>query len=126
MMFDPTYPDIDMSQFKKCNCKVLYLGAKEVMPPNAHPPERDKEVDLRMFVDSDHAGESVTRRSRSGHFIFINMTCIAWYSRKQNTVETFVFESEFVSMKISMEAVRGLRCKLRMMGVPLSGLAYIW
>ena len=77
-------------------------------------------------MESNHAGDTVTRRSRSGHYIFMNMTCIAWYSKKQNTVETSVFGAEFVSMKIGMEAARCLRYKLRMIGVPLSGPTYIY
>ena len=36
----------------------------EAIPPNA-PEPRGKEVDLRLFMDSDHAGEKLTRRSRA-------------------------------------------------------------
>ncbi len=60
------------------------------------PPERGIDVDLRMFVDSAHTGDTLTRRSRSGHFIFMNMVCIAWYSKKQNTDETSVCGAEVV------------------------------
>ena len=125
MVFDPTYPPIDMSQFKKCDWKTFYPAAKEALPTNA-PEPRGKEVDIRLYVDSDHAGDTVTRRSRSGYFIFLNMACVAWYSKKQNTIETSVFGAEFVAMKIGMESVRGFRYKLRMMGVPISGHTYIY
>jgi hypothetical protein len=37
-----------------------------------------------------------------------------------------VFGAEFVAMKQGMEALRGLRYKLRMMGVPISGPSYIY
>ena len=47
------------------------------------------------------------------------MHCMVF--KKQNTVKTSVFLAEFVSMKIGIEAVRGLRYKLRMIWVPLSG-----
>ncbi len=47
------------------------------------------------------------------------MAPIVWYSKKQVTIETSVFGSEFVAMKQGTEALRGLRYKLRMMGVPL-------
>ena len=125
MVFDPSYPAIDMSQFKKCDWKSFYPEAKEAIPTNA-PEPRGKEVDIRLYVDSDHAGDSTTRRSRSGFFIFMNMAPVAWYSKKQNTCETSVFGAEFVAMKIGMEAVRGFRYKLRMMGVPISGPTYIY
>jgi hypothetical protein len=42
----------------------MYGDVKEVIP-SASPIPRGKEVDLRLFVDSNHAGEQFTRRSRS-------------------------------------------------------------
>jgi hypothetical protein len=41
-------------------------------------------------------------------------------------VETSVFGAEFVAMKNGMECVRGLRYKLRMMGIPVEGPAYTY
>ena len=40
--------------------------------------------------------------------------------KKQSTVETSVFCSEFVIMKQGIDALRCLRCMLRIMGVPIS------
>ena len=125
MCFDPTYPEIDMGSFKECDWKTFYGDAKEAIPPNA-PEARGKEVDLRLYVDSDHAGEELTRRSRTGFFIFLNMAPVVWFSKRQPTVETSVFGAEFVAMKNGMETLRGLRYKLRMMGVPLSGPSFIY
>jgi hypothetical protein len=51
---------------------------------------------------------------------------VNWLFKKQATIETSVFGAEFVAMKVGMEALRGLRCKLRMMGLPISGLSYIY
>jgi hypothetical protein len=42
------------------------------------------------------------------------------------TIETSVFGAEFVAMKVGMVVMCGLRYKIRMMGVPLSGLTYIY
>jgi hypothetical protein len=120
IVFDPSYPSIDHSKFKECDWRAFYGDAKEAIPPNA-PEPRGKEIDLRLFVDSDHAGDQAIRRSRTGFFVFLNMAPIVWYSKRQPTVESSVFGAEFVAMKNGMETVRGLRYKLRMMGVPLSG-----
>jgi hypothetical protein len=79
-----------------------------------------------MFVDSDHAGDKRARRSRTGYLIYLNMAPIIWYSKKQSTIETSVFGAEFVAMKQGMECLRGLRYKLRMMGVSISGPSYIY
>ena len=48
------------------------------------------------------------------------------FSKKQSTVETSVFGAEFIAMKQGIDALRGLRYKLRMMGVPISGPSYIY
>lgn len=125
VVFDPTYPEIDMRDFKECDWKSFYGDVKEAIPPNA-PDPRGKEVDIRLYVDSDHAGDQLTRRSRTGFFIFLNMAPITWFSKRQATIETSVFGAEFVAMKNGMETLRGLRYKLRMMGVPLSGPSFIY
>ncbi len=125
MCFDPTVPYCDESSFKKCDWKQFYGNVEEAIPSNA-PTPRGKSVHLRMYVDSDHAGEKETRRSRTGFFVFINAGLIQWLSKKQATIETSVFGAEFVAMKIGMESLRGLRYKLRMMGVPISGPSLIY
>ena len=98
---------------------------EEAIPLDA-PEPHGKDVDLRLYVDSDHAGDKRSRRSRTGYFIFLNSAPINWLSRKQGTIETSVFGAEFVAMKIGMEALRGIRYKLRMMGVPVEGPSYIF
>jgi hypothetical protein len=107
IVFDPTYPVIDQSSFKECDWKAFYGDVREAIPVNA-PTPRGKDVDLRMFVDSDHAGDKRTRRSRTGFLIYLNMAPIVWFSKKQATIETSVFGAEFVAMKHSMEYLRGL------------------
>ena len=124
-MFDPTYPDIVHSDFPKYNWTEFYHGAEEAIPPDM-PEPLGKEVDLRMFVDSDHAGDKKTRRSRTGFLIFCNMALFNWVSKKQPTIESSVFGAEFVAMKHGIEALRGLRYKCRMMGIPLSGPNYVY
>ena len=79
-----------------------------------------------MFVDSDHAGDKATCRSRTGYMIFINMSMINWHTKKQATVEGAVFGAEFVAMKQGVEALRGICYKLRMMGVSIDGPSYIY
>ena len=125
VVFDPSYPTIDMTTFKECDWKHFYGDAKEAIPPNA-PEPRGKDVDLCMFVDSDHAGDKLTRRSRMGFVILLNLAPIIWFSKKQSTIETSIFGAKFVAMKQGMETLRGLRYKLRMMGVELSGPSYIY
>jgi hypothetical protein len=56
----------------------------------------------------------------------MNMAPILWFSKKQGTIETSVFGAEFVAMKQATEAARGLRYKLRMMGIEIDGPTYTY
>jgi hypothetical protein len=124
-VFDPTYPAVDMGTFIKTDWKSMYGGVKEMIPSDA-PFPRGKEVYLLLFVDSDHAGEKFTRRSRTGFVIYLNMAPIVWFSKRQPTVESRVFGAEFVAMKNDIEACHRLRYKLRMMGMALSGPTFVY
>jgi hypothetical protein len=125
LIFDPTYPDIVASDFPRHNWTEFYGDVREAIPPKM-PEPLGKEVDLRMICDSDHAGCKQTRRSQTGILIYCNLALIIWVSKQQPTIETSVFGAEFVAMKHGIKALRGLRYKLRMMGVPLSGPSYVY
>jgi hypothetical protein len=103
----------------------FYGDVEEAIPPDM-PPPLGKDIDLRMMVDSDHAEEKRTQRSRTGFIIFCNLVPIIWLSKQQATIETSVFGTEFVAMKHGINTLRGLRYKICMMGIPLSGPTYIY
>jgi hypothetical protein len=85
-----------------------------------------KEVDLRLFVDSDHYGDKFTRHSRTEFVIYLHMAPILWFSKCQPNVESSVFGAEFVAMRNGIETCRGLCYKLIMMGVALSGPTHVY
>ena len=120
IVFDPTAPEFDESRFNRCDWSEYYPDATEPTPPRA-PPVLGNRMTMSCFVDADHAGCRETRRSHTGVIIFLQKTPIIWYSKRQNTVETSSFGSEFCAMKTAIELVEGLRYKLRMMGVGLDG-----
>jgi hypothetical protein len=120
MVFDDSEPVFDESRFKVCDWDEFYPDAEEAVPHDA-PAPRGNGVVTSCFVDSDHAGCKVTRRSHTGVLLFVNKAPILWYSKRQNTVETSSFGSEFCAMKVAIDLIEGLRYKLRMMGIPLNG-----
>ena len=126
LTLDPTYPAIfyeNSKTDKEYTSFYAYIG--EVIPLN-YPTPLGNRVDLRMMVDIEHTGDNTTRRSRTGFMIFVNLDLIQLISKKQPTVESAVFRSEFVAMNHRVETIRSLWYKLMMMGVPIEGPSYIY
>ena len=82
LVLDPTYPDINTKYFKTDQDWVAFYGDVEEAEPHNAPKPCGKGVDLRMFVDSDHAGSKANRRPRTGYLIFMNMALINWVSKR--------------------------------------------
>jgi hypothetical protein len=125
LMFDESRVDWDETAFESHDWDDFYRGAKENIPPNA-PEPLGNPVQINCFVNADHAGNRVTRRSQTGVLIFINRAPIIWYLKAQNTIETSTFGSEFTAMWIAVELLESLRYKLRMFGIPLEGPANVF
>jgi hypothetical protein len=98
--------------------KEIYRGAREDLPPHM-PKPRGRKVTTTAFVDASHASNRRTRRSHSGYIIFLNRAPISWFSKSQNIVESSTFSSEFIAMRICLEAITAFRYKPRMFGVPV-------
>ena len=121
IVFDPVMKDFDDIVWTQHNWKEFYPDVnQEPLPPNM-PAPRGKPVQINIFCDAAHATCHATRRSTTGIVIFLNGAPITWYSKRQNTIESSVFGSEFVALKIAIEKNEALRYKLRMMGIPIEG-----
>ena len=117
--FDPSNPSVDMDGFNtETDWHDFYEDAVELFPPNM-PAPRGNHISMDLFVDAEHAGNKVTRRSHTGFFIFLQNAPIIWFTKRQNTVESSSFGSEFVAMRIAVEHVKALQYKLRMFGVKI-------
>jgi hypothetical protein len=97
-----------------------YPDAVEDVPTNL-PKPRGKTMQMTIFVDADQAGDVVTCRSQNGVLVYLNCAPILWYSKKQNSVETFTFGSNFINLISGIEKIKGLRYKHRTLGIPLNG-----
>jgi hypothetical protein len=127
MVFDPSDPVIDASVFGQedwTSSEFGHVAGEEEMPANM-PQPRGLGFTMRAKVDADHAADTVTRRSRTGFLVFLNSAPVYWLSKKQASVESSSFGSEFCAMKHCCEYVRGLRYKLRMLGIPCEEPVYI-
>ena len=72
-------------------------------------------------MEVDHAGNLLAWKSHAEIIIFVNNSPIIWYSKRQNTVESSSFGSEFIALRIATEMIEGLRYKLHMIGVSMDG-----
>ena len=120
LYLDPQHPQVDERLFQSYDWYDFYRDTEEAVP-GGMPPPRGESVSMHCFVDSDHAGNTVTRRSQTGLLLFVNRAPIVWYSKHQNTVKTSTFGSEFIPMKTAVEQIEALRYKPRVFGVPLEG-----
>ncbi len=125
ILLDDTKPHVDHSRFPTVDWRDFYPDAQEAIPANA-PEPLGNDVVISCFVDADHAGNQVTRRSHTGIIIFCNRAPIIWFSKRQNTVETSSFGSEFVALRIAVELIESIRYKLRMFGIPIQGAANVY
>jgi hypothetical protein len=101
LIFDPEKPNVENCGFREYSSLdwgAEYDGAEELIPVDA-PKALGKSVLLRMFVDSDHAGNKKSRRSRTGFVILVNGGIIDWLSKKQSTIETSVFSAKILRIE---------------------------
>jgi hypothetical protein len=115
---EPVVPDDMFSNTDPKEFQEYYRGANEELP-HRMPRPRGNPVVTSAFVDASHAANKKTRRSHSGHVLFVNRAPVKWFSKRQQTVETSAFSSEFIALKHCIEDIEFLRFKLRMFGVPL-------
>jgi hypothetical protein len=96
-----------------------FYGNVEEPTPGDMPVPRGNFVDTTCFVNASHASCLKTRRAQTGILLLVNKAPITWYSKRQNTVETSTFSSEFIAMKVAVEMIEKLRYKLLWFGIPL-------
>jgi hypothetical protein len=95
LVLDDSYVRIDDEL--ECGWSGFYPNAREDIPNNV-PEPRGNEVQMIAFVDADHAGDKITRRSRTSVLIYLNRSPIQWHCKKHNSVETSMFGSEFTAL----------------------------
>ena len=107
IVFDSKIPDIGEQLFHPSDRSVweeFYPDTEEAIPGNA-PLPRGKRVYVGCYLNVDHAGNLLTRRSHTGIIIFVNNPSIIWYSKRQNTVESSSFDSEVIALRIATEII---------------------
>ena len=103
----------------------MYGKVKEQIPHD-NPELLSKEVVTMTYEDANLYHDMLTGRAVTGILHLLNGTPIDWYSKRQDTVETATYGSEFVAARIATEQIIDLRTTLRYLGVPIKGRAYMF
>ena len=114
--FNTEVPDYSHYKVLNPDWGKIYHPCKEEIPNNM-PRAYGKPVRMTTFVDANLLHDKVTGRSATGIIHLVNKTPIEWFSKRQNTVETATYGSEFVAARIAVDQIVDLRYALRMLGV---------
>ena len=115
---EPDYSNLPDSQ--QDWLESVYGDVREEIPKDI-PEPLGKCVVHTCYFDANLYHCMMTGRAVTGILDFVNQTPIDWYSKKQATVETATYGSEFVAGRTAVERTIDLRLTLRYLGVPVKG-----
>jgi hypothetical protein len=87
--------------------RSVYGNVSEMLPPDA-PQPLGKFVTLMHYFDANLYHDILTGRSVTGILHLFNKTPIKWYSKKQATVETVTYGSEFIAARTCVDQIVNL------------------
>ena len=105
--------------------RTVYGDVKEQKAPDA-PPPKGKLVRTTTYKDANLYHDLMTGRAVTGILHFLNQTPIDWFTKKQPTVETATYGSEFTAAKTAIQQIAALRITLQYLGVPIESTAYLF
>ena len=101
-------------------------GNSQEIIPSYCPKPLGKSVTTTTTLDANLLHCLATGASLTARLHFCNQTPTDWYSKKQATVETATYGSEFVAAKTTTEQIMDLRYTLRYLGVPTNSNSYMF
>jgi hypothetical protein len=120
---EPDYSDIP--DFEHDWSKTVYRELKEIKPDDA-PEPLGRFVTSTHYVDANLMHDVISGKSVTGILHLVNKPPIDSYSKKQATVETATYGSEFVAARTCVEQTIDLRITLRYLGVPIRDKSYMF
>ena len=94
--------------------------------PHDMPKPLGKPVFTTTYEDANLYHCMMLGRSATAVLHLVNQTPIDWFSKRQATVETATYGSEFIAARIATEQIIDLRYTLRMLGAPIQSPAYMF
>ena len=115
---EPDYSDLPDKRYKWE--RSVYGEVKEQIPEDI-PKPLGKRVVMTTYVDANLNHDLLTGRAVTGILHLANQTPVNWFTKKQPTVETATYGSEFIAAKLAVEQIMGMRLTLRYLGVEVHG-----
>ena len=118
----------DDSHLPKLNyewTRTVYGNAKEEIPKDM-PKPLGKRVFTTTYLDANLLHDIATGKSVTAILRFVSTTPTDWFLKRQATVETATYSSEFVAAKTATEQIMDLRNTLRYLGVPIINNVYMF
>ena len=103
----------------------VYGNVQELLPDDM-PEPLGKAVTTTTTMDANLNHSLATGKSLTRCLHFVNMTPVDWYSKKQATVETATYGSEFVAAKTATEQIMDIRQTLRYLGAPIAAKSLLF
>ena len=119
----PDYSDLPVPEYDWT--RSVYAGTTEQVPDDA-PEPKGKPVQTTTYKDANLNHCLITGKAVSGVLHLINQTPVDWFTKKQATVESATYGSEYVAGRSAVEQIAALRLTLRYLGVPLIGPSYLF
>ena len=105
--------------------RSVYGDVHERRIPDA-PEPKGKPVTTSHYKDANLYHDLATGRAVTGVLHFLNQTPIDWCTKKQETVETATYGSEFAAARVAIQQIAALRIALQYLGVPLRETSYLF
>ena len=104
---------------------AVYGDVHEILPDDM-PGPLGEAVTTTTIMDANLNHCLATGKSLTGCLHFVNKTPVDWYSKKQATVETATYGSEFVSAETATEQIMDIRQTLRYLGAPITTKSFLF
>ena len=105
--------------------RTVYSGACEQIPHDI-PKPLGKHVQTTHYVDANLHHDLATGKAVTAALHFLNQTLIDAYTKRQSTVETATYGSEFVAARTAVDQIIDIRTTLRYLGVPIRDKSYMF
>ena len=105
--------------------RSVYSGACEQIPHDI-PKPLGKHVQTTHNVDANLHHDLATRKAVTAVLHFLNQTPIDAYTKRQSTVETATYGSEFVAARTAVDQIIDIHTTLRYLGVPIRDKSYMF